>query len=119
MNNHLIYEGKRDVLTFTGELTIRQAEELRAVLTRALAGAETVSMDFVGVTAADLSFLELLCSAHRSAMRLNKRLTFGSALPECIGQTVAKAGFARRTCCFSRHSDCNPACEKGCLWIVR
>ena len=119
MNNHLIYEGKRDVLTFTGELTIRRAEELRTVLTGALAGAETVSLDFVGVTAADLSFLELLCAAHRSAMRLNKRLTFVSALPESIGQTVAKAGFARRTCCFSRHSDCNPNCEKGCLWMVR
>ncbi len=98
------------LLVFEGEKTILQADELRKILIKALIDANHVEMDFEKATAVDLSCLQLLCSAHRSAVRLNKRLMFAGGRPEVLKQAMEAAG-------YSRVIGCQLDCEKSCLWV--
>jgi len=55
------------VVTAGGRLTASQAVRLRQVLLEAFAGSRQVELQLHGVQEADLSFLQLLCAAHRTA----------------------------------------------------
>lgn len=102
-------QGKKGVLTFEGELTLEHAEKVRSALIKALIEADAVEIAFNSVGSMDLTFLQLLCSAHRSAVRFNKRLAFADGRPEALIRIMQGAGFARTT-------GCGLDCEKSCLW---
>ncbi len=112
MNHQFTREGRKAVLTFAGDLTVEHAEEIRTAFIEALAKTKVLSMVFTDVTAADLSFLELLCSAHRTALRLNKRLEFAGARPAAVIRAMAAAG-------FERQSGCKLDTGNSCLWVGR
>ena len=90
-----------------GELTAKHAAELRNAFVKALVDADRIDMDFGNVTAADLSCLQLLCSAHRTAQRLNKRLCFVGRAPDALTAAMEEAGFP----CFA---GCSLDCGRGC-----
>lgn len=102
---------KGGVLAFDGELTLANADEMRSALIKALVNADTVTLNFDKATRADLSCFQLLCSAHRTSTRLNKRIAFSGRLPETVSRMAAAAGFSRcRGCDLDR--------QKSCLWAV-
>ena len=103
--------GDKGILTFDGELDLKHADEMRAAFIKALINADHVEMDFRNVTEADLSCLQLLCSAHRTSLKLNKRLNFVGSLPKHFIETATAAG-------YSRSSGCTKDCEQSCLWIA-
>jgi len=100
------------VVTYTGPMTAPRADELRASLIMALIDADSVEIDIEQVTDVDLSCLELLCSAHRTALRLNKQLTVHGRRPEKLMQVMDDAGYTRLKGC---------GCDRdySCLWIAR
>jgi anti-anti-sigma regulatory factor len=99
--------GNQGNVTLEGSLAVGQAEELRMLLIKALIDADQVNVDFGTVTDIDLSCLQLLCSAHRSAVRMNKRLVFSSGTPAEFRQAVVEAGYARSTGCrLDRNNSC-------------
>lgn len=102
----------RAVVTVTGTLTAGDVEELRSLLIKALIDADRVELDAAKVTAADLSCLQLLCSAHRSAVRLNKVLTLAGGLSKALKEAAESAGYLR-------HIGCRLDREKDCLWVAR
>ncbi len=110
----IIFEqtGNQGDLTLDGDLTLSQAGELRTLLIKALINADRVVLDFGSVTDIDLSALQLLCSAHRSAVRLNKQLIFSGEWPGLFKQAVNDAGYAR-------FAGCHLDCENSCLWVKR
>jgi anti-anti-sigma regulatory factor len=97
------------VLTLEGELTLPHAEELRGVLMKALLDADAVSIAIGNVQDMDLSTLQLLCSAHRCALRLKKQIAFSGDLSEAFREAVEAAGYARIT-------GCKLDSENSCLW---
>ncbi len=99
-------------VTLDGDLTLAQAGELRMSLIKALIDADDVVLRFGSVTEVDLSSLQLLCSAHRSAVRLNKQLVFFGKWPEPFRKAVEDAGYGRVT-------GCRLDCGNSCLWITR
>ncbi len=101
--------GKEGKLVLDGNLTLERAEELRMLLIKALIDADLVSVDFATVTDIDLSCLQLLCSAHRSAARMSKRLVFSGEWPDVFRQAVNESGFAR-------FSGCRLDRDHSCLW---
>ncbi len=103
--------GSEGVLTFDGELTLKHVDEIRVAFIKALIDANHVEIDFRNVTEADLSCLQLLCSAHRTSMKLNKRLNLVGSLPKNVREVAAAAG-------YSRSSGCAKDCEQSCLWIA-
>ena len=103
---------KQGIITLEGNLTVTQAEELRMLLIKALVDADHVHVDFGSLTGVDLSCLQLLCSAHRSASRIKRRFSLSADWPELFKQTVEDAGYPRLT-------GCRLDVDHSCLWTKR
>jgi anti-anti-sigma factor len=102
--------GNVAVLAVNGPVTVERACELKEILMKALHGAEHVVFDLEGVTEVDLSCLQILCSAHRTSARLNKRITISKVRPEVFCRVAECAG-------FERHTGCVQDTTKSCLWV--
>lgn len=103
--------GTTAVITLKGELTLPNAEELRSALIKALIDSDDISIAVESVRGVDLSCLQLLCSVHRSGVRLKKRVAFTGTLPKIFRNMIEAAG-------FSRLSGCKLDTEKTCLWAA-
>jgi ABC-type transporter Mla MlaB component len=101
--------GIREVVVLEGDITLPQMEELRNRFIKALVNADEVSLSMENVREVDLSGLQLMCSAHRSAVRFKKRLAFSGRPPKALKDAVEAAGYARVT-------GCKLDKDKSCLW---
>lgn len=97
------------VLLLEGELTLLNAEQLRDNLARAIDSTDRVIIDTDAVTDIDLACLQLLCSAHQSALSLGKQLVLHVPLSEVLTSKVAQAG-------LKRPFQCDSVSETECLW---
>ncbi len=94
-------------VTLAGDLTIANAAELRDMLVKALAEADRVAVCLGQVEDMDLSCLQLMCSAHRTALRQGKDFVFLDRRPEAFTRIADKAGFLRcRSCTLNPGEDC-------------
>ena len=75
MNIHAEQPGAVGALALEGELTIGRAGELRTALINALDKVSHLQLNFEKVTDIDLSCLQLICSTHKTAAGMKKRLT--------------------------------------------
>lgn len=98
------------VLTLDGELTREHTEELRSVLIKALVNANRVVLNCGAATRADLAGLQLFCSAHKTALRLNKRILFDENGHAAIESAAGKAG-------YFRCRGCSLDTQTSCLWM--
>lgn len=99
-------------IAFEGDLTVHQADEIRAVLIKALSEADHALLNVLNVTSADLACLQLLCSAHRTALQQGKQLSYEGAVPALVGKAVEEAGLSRSNgCCLDR--------TRTCIWVVK
>ncbi len=92
-------------------MTIERAAELLDVLRKALAASDSVSVTFEDGGAADLTGLQLLCAAHRSAVAQGKQFCFSGARPDFLSEAADRAGFIRKRKC-----QMNPE-RDDCLWL--
>jgi anti-anti-sigma regulatory factor len=99
-------------ITLDGEVTLSEAELLRSLLIKAIIACDEVHVDFGSLARIDLSCLQLLCSAHRSAVRLDKRLTLAGNWPAPFREMVNGSGF-KRTC------GCRLDRNNSCLWMEK
>ena len=104
--------GKLGAVTLEGVLTVARADELRMLLIKALIDSDSVQVDFGPVAEVDLSCLQLLCAAHRSAGRIKRGFSLSAAWPDRFKQTVEEAGYARL-------AGCRFDADHSCLWIKR
>lgn len=98
-------------LIFSGSLTFEAIKEMQAALADILGEAEIVTLDVSTVEETDLSCLQLLCSAHRTAGALGKNLRLAWNRSAPFNQVAQAAGYERHTgCCLDR--------TKSCLWVA-
>ena len=101
-------KGKEAALELSGELTVREARRLQALLGQGLGRRDRIEVDLSGATEVDIAGLQLMCAAHKSAAERGKQIVL-RGVPECIGLTAKAAGFRRLDACV--------ACpEEACLW---
>lgn len=98
------------VLKVEGNWTIERAQEMRQRLIKALAEEDRITLELEEMREADLTCLQLLCSAHRTSLKWDKHFALGEEKPEALIKAVREAGFVRTLGC---HKDPH----KGCLWI--
>ncbi|ACM20612.1 STAS domain protein [Geotalea daltonii FRC-32] len=98
------------VVKVSGPLTVQNVGELKTSLLQALEGGEQLCLDLAGVTEVDLAGLQLLCSAHRSSLHLNKHLCITTGDSDIIDTASMEAG-------FQRHVGCAQDKEKSCFWV--
>ena len=110
MESRLNVAEGRGELEIEGELTIETAEELKAVLLQALQGTERLTIDLGKVTAADLSCLQMLCSAYKSCGKVDGQLTLRSQDSELFNQLLKDSGYCKTT-------KCPIAPNTNCMWL--
>lgn len=98
-------------LRLDGDLTIERAAELLDVCRRALEACDRIAVEFDEVCAVDLSCLQLLCSAHRTAVAQDKQFFFAGKRPAFLSEVGGVAGFIRKQKC-----QMNPD-RQDCLWL--
>jgi anti-anti-sigma regulatory factor len=109
MNFTLDESTRNGILSIEGEVTLPKAGEFKASLKEAFGAADHIEVDLRGVSELDLSCLQLLCSAHRTSVRLNKGFAIASPRPEVLHQWVERAG-------LTRHVGCPQDLHHTCLW---
>lgn len=100
------------LIRIQGELTVQHAAELKACLLSALSSAQSVRVDLEAIEDIDLTCLQILCSAHKSALFAGKNLCLGDETPEHFRNSLDAAGFSRLQGCTMDTGD-------SCLWIQR
>jgi hypothetical protein len=76
---------------------------------------KNVRVQFESVIDIDLSLLQLLCSAHRTAMRLEADFIVESPMPQELQQLMRDAGFIRHSGCrFNEKNERCPWLEANC-----
>jgi len=104
-----IREKKCLFIEATDSLTVEQSEDLLDSLKKAVSGPDKkISLDLSGVTESDISCLQLICSAHKSAEKKGKSIFINKISPE-LDRMAKDAG-------FPQHSDCSQEIGITCLW---
>lgn len=99
---------ERTVITLSGELNVRSAAQLRVALDESISSSGSVEIEFADVKTADLSLLQLLCSAERTARTSGKKLVIGGEIPDIV------IGLFKRTGYFNHGSYSN----HECIWNI-
>jgi anti-anti-sigma regulatory factor len=100
---------KVGVLKLEGEVTVQQAEEVKENLMRALGSVDNIYVNISNVSVADLSFLQLVCAAHRTAVTMHKGFQLAEPVPEHFRHLAESAG-------FKRHTSCRLDATMTCIW---
>ncbi|MEP9375386.1 STAS domain-containing protein [Aquabacter sp. CN5-332] len=87
---------------FDGDLTVRSAARIQAQLIDAFDGHRAVEIDCSGATHVDLSFVQLLLAARRSAAASGARLTLTHPSGGALHDAVLRAGIATDACAADR-----------------
>ncbi len=98
-------------LTLNGECTIENALELKRIMTDALNTSRGLTINVGDTTAADLSFLQLLCWAHQTSVSANKFFRLDSDQAAPFGEAIKEAG-------FERPLGCRREFHRTCLWTT-
>lgn len=96
---------KRTVLRVQGRIMVEHASELRDAMLKALASSNAVTVDLSGVTDADISFMQLVCSAHKTARDAGRGFVITGS-PESFWHAVNTAGFLHHRGCASTLDPC-------------
>ncbi|MEN6620983.1 MAG: STAS domain-containing protein [Smithella sp.] len=103
---------QKTTLVMNGNLTISQACTTRDEIHKALKNTRHVELDMESVEEVDLSFLQLLCSAHRTSLSLDKILSIKGTIPEVFKKSIEDNG-------FMRERGCKMDSTNTCLWIMK
>jgi len=103
-------ESSTVVVSISGSMTVQYAGELKTALLTVLDSAEQIRLDVGNVTEVDLAGLQLLCSAHRTSVQLNKQFVFCDGYNEVVKKIGREAG-------FQRHVGCALDKGKSCIWV--
>lgn len=106
--DYLVQDGTETTsVAFRGDLTIQSAGEVRRVLREALDSRQTIKISLKNIESIDLSCIQILCAAHKTAFKANKQLTFDAVLPETAIRAIEQAGFhCLKTCGNNSENAC-------------
>lgn len=100
----------REVLTVSGALTVKHAKALKTAFLEAVRNAPSVEVEVEKIDDVDVTFVQLVCSAHRMAADLNKQMTITGLEQERLSEMLGRFG-------FFRHIGCHESTRKSCLWL--
>jgi anti-anti-sigma regulatory factor len=106
---HIFSEDNTLHISMQGRLCIDTTQDLLFLLKENLDKAARVAIDPAGVTEADLSGVQLICSACRTALTQHKGFCFKTDLPDCMKKTVESIGLQRSVSC--KHN-----ADMACIW---
>ena len=95
------------IVVLRGDLTVERAGELKQTLQNAIAAFKSIIIGFEDNLTIDVSFLQLICSAHRSALNFQKDLKLAGAVPEDFTRAIQSVGFTfHAACALNKNREC-------------
>jgi len=85
---------KNSNLTLKSDITIQISSELKEKLIKALDNSDNININLENVSNIDLSCLQLLCSAHDTALKENKTFKIEGNCPENVKNTIKLSGYS-------------------------
>ena len=101
--------GHVGILRVDGELTLQKREELRSALIGGIGAVDHMVISLDELPDTDVSCLQLICSAHRTFMRMHKRLMLTGRNLQELRNSLMDAGL-----CVG---NCTSSSDGGCVWI--
>ncbi|HVW93343.1 MAG TPA: STAS domain-containing protein [Devosia sp.] len=95
------------IIELRGNLGVRDAARLAQALLQALERYAAVTVDAGALESADISILQVLAAARKSAAKAGRPLALTSG--EALTRTLIKAGFLA--------ADGSPATPEGAFWV--
>ena len=99
-------------LQVSGDISIQNAQECLEALRDFQSKGNRLALNLEGVTGADVSFLQLICSLHRTCLTAGQNLTLTGNMPEAFKTILESSGYRRLRACTLGGD--NP-----CLWSWR
>ncbi|MBI5593941.1 MAG: STAS domain-containing protein [Deltaproteobacteria bacterium] len=100
-------------LRVSGDISIQNAQECLEALRDFQGSGNRLVLDLGGVTGADVSFLQMICSLHRTCLRAGQNLTLKTKnMPEEFKAILEMAG-------YRRPKACTLGGDNPCLWSWR
>jgi ABC-type transporter Mla MlaB component len=93
--------GKSKILALYGELTIPNAELFKNALIDAMQNTDDFDLKLTGITDADLSCLQIVCSLHKNAINSNRSINIDDNSSEVFKKVLRDSGFLRQKGCLS------------------
>jgi anti-anti-sigma regulatory factor len=100
------------VINLGEDLSIAHAGKLGQIILEALNAGGQIVISCSECANMDLSFLQLLCSAHRTALKSTSTLKLSDTLKEQLLRKAGEAGYFRETACSSDNTH-------ECFWMRR
>ena len=100
-----------DVFITSGKsLTIENAAEFSRILREALEAAKLVAIEFEPDVAIDITGVQVLCSACKSAAQGGKKITYRGPQPQAMTDIIFNSGAGRHAVC--KHNN-----NSTCIWF--
>jgi ABC-type transporter Mla MlaB component len=102
------YEQNKDTVSVSGSLTVEHATEMKVALQNAFKpGVQNIILSLGTVTKADLTFFQLLCSAHKTAMTDGKSFIVEQFHQDILIRAHDAMGFTRcHGCVLDKTKSC-------------
>jgi ABC-type transporter Mla MlaB component len=101
---------KSGTLILKDDLTINRITSIRDEIIKALTKVKSLVVDAEQAAAVDLTFLQLMCSAHRTATVQNKALSLSGKINPFIKKAIQENSYARSCGCVLDQTN-------TCLWM--
>ena len=88
-------------IILSGELKVERIGELKEVMEKAIAKAKTVEVVVEDCDSADPSFLQLMCSVHKTAHSLGKQVEVSGRIPDFLVTLITCLGYKKNICSIS------------------
>ena len=96
-------------VALAGRLAIDTTPELLALLREQLPTASKTRLNVAALTDIDLSGMQLICSACRTAQEKGHSFNFSASLAPCVQEAISVVG-------LQRHTTCKHTIDQPCLW---
>ena len=106
--NSSVRETGEIIVTSGSSLTIETAAEFSRIVREALAASNSVAVEFEPAVEFDITGLQILCSACKSAARSGKTFTYRGLKPQALTDLIATSGAERHVAC--KHNN-NTTCD--------
>ncbi len=108
--NSFVRENGEITVTSGDRLTIETAADFSRVVRESLDASHVVAIEFEPAVEIDITGLQVLCSACRSAAQTGKIFTYHGPFPQALANIITSSGAERSTIC--KHNN-----NSTCIWF--
>lgn len=98
------------IITSGNRLTIENASDFARIVSEALDASKNVAIEFESGVEIDITGLQILCSACKTAAAGGKLFSFHGSQPESLAALISDSGAERRAVC--KHNN-----DSTCIWF--